>query len=65
MATNAFGSWKPEWTISQVPFTMAEPGPAVAVRLAPNASENRSLHLYAGNGKGALGSGPAMWPTAF
>ncbi|MEU7153524.1 FG-GAP-like repeat-containing protein [Streptomyces sp. NPDC045456] len=25
---------------------------------------DRSLHLYAGNGKGSLGSGPAMWPTA-
>ncbi|CAM5530902.1 FG-GAP-like repeat-containing protein [Streptomyces rimosus] len=26
---------------------------------------DRSLHLYTGNGKGALAAGPAMWPTAF
>ncbi|MFI9232529.1 FG-GAP-like repeat-containing protein [Streptomyces rimosus] len=25
---------------------------------------DRSLHLYTGNGKGALAAGPAMWPTA-
>ncbi|MFD7666471.1 FG-GAP repeat domain-containing protein [Streptomyces sp. NPDC059788] len=25
---------------------------------------DRSLHLYVGDGKGSLGSGPAMWPTA-